>query len=248
MRLKCTVVSLLTTLLFSVVLSSGQTAELSQPLGWSREVPEGGVRDCNLVLAGTTDAPEGTKVHCSVSNAAYNQKAKVKLFYRKQIVEVNDVGGYSAIFNMAEAPEKEMVDIAARIFSEEGEIATQVIRCIRWMPIRRQCEFPRRYKLTNKVEVFKATIHFNVIGNPEAHVVLFNGTKKAIDACTVDIFCYNNYDEPVNAYARGSNRFRGICQKVIESREYAHVVWTLYGHENTTKIKARVLRWHSVKD
>ena len=109
-------------------------------------------------------------------------------------------------------------------------------------------EFPKRGKLTGKVEIAKATVKFNVIGNPEAHLVLYNGRAKPIDACTVHIYCYDNYDEPVKYYGHGSNRFTGISQRLLKSREYRTAVWTLHGHENTTKVTAKVARWHVKED
>ncbi len=112
----------------------------------------------------------------------------------------------------------------------------------------------------NAVKVISSWVEYNAIGNPEACVVILNGTKRTLDAYEADIFCYDNFNRPVRHYSSGSNRFRGLSQDRIEPGEYnaqradpevwdkrlwLYVdTWTLFGHENTTKIRVKVVRAH----
>ena len=92
------------------------------------------------------------------------------------------------------------------------------------------------------IKITDIEVHDNSIGTPEAYASFKNVGTKDIDAFEVDIYCYDNYDRKVKHYAYGTNIFGGISQELLK---VGHVddnsYWTLYGHDNTTKIKV-VLR------
>jgi tetratricopeptide (TPR) repeat protein len=101
-------------------------------------------------------------------------------------------------------------------------------------------------KIKPPLQLVKAMVTFNVISNPEASVVVKNVSKKTIDAYTIGIYCYDRYDQPVNHYLYDTNRFGGICQNTVKpgkSIGYDYL-WTLYGHENTSKIEAVLEKVH----
>lgn len=91
-----------------------------------------------------------------------------------------------------------------------------------------------------------ANVTLNSIGNPEANIIVANISNDTIDAYRVAIHCFNNFGEQVIHYSKGTNVFTGISQDKI----YPSVVsdypdtWTLYGLENTRKIKVYLISVH----
>ncbi|HBX22619.1 MAG TPA: hypothetical protein DEF34_03125 [Desulfotomaculum sp.] len=97
------------------------------------------------------------------------------------------------------------------------------------------------------IEAVRAWVTFNSIGNPEARVRVKNISKKTIDAFTMDIHCYDNFNRPVNHYLRDDNIFGAISQNYklapgeVKGDSY---YWTLYGHDNTTNIEVNLKEAH----
>lgn len=89
----------------------------------------------------------------------------------------------------------------------------------------------------------------NSIGTPEVVLIFKNLSGKTIDAFEADVYCYDNYDRPVKHYLRGTNRYGIIYQaedksENIVSGEHDYAVWTVYGHDNTTKFKVTLRSVH----
>ncbi len=82
----------------------------------------------------------------------------------------------------------------------------------------------------------EASVSFNAIGIPEANLSVYNITDKEIDAYEISILYYENFNRPVNHYLYRVNRFKGLSQDTIQPGDESSGTWTLYGHENTTKI------------
>lgn len=106
----------------------------------------------------------------------------------------------------------------------------------------------KKYKSINSLlAMSEAYISFNSIGIPEANLTVHNITDRAIDAFEITILCYDNYNRPVNHYLYRVNSFKGLSQDAIQSGEESSGTWTLYGHENTTKIKILLKSVHYKK-
>ncbi len=102
--------------------------------------------------------------------------------------------------------------------------------------------------LHRKIPLFliAATVTLNSIGTPEVTIIPGSLSLDTIDAYTVSIYCYNNFDEPVNHYSSGSNIFKAISQETINpfrTEEYGNT-WTLYGFDNTRKVKVYLIKVH----
>lgn len=96
------------------------------------------------------------------------------------------------------------------------------------------------------LQLVKTWVGFNSIDNPEAYLVVKNISKKTIDAFNVGVYCFDRYDNPVNHYLYDTNKFGGISQDTIkpgQSHGYNNY-WTLFGHENTSKIKVVLEKVH----
>lgn len=81
-------------------------------------------------------------------------------------------------------------------------------------------------------------INYNSIGIPLLSVSCANTSDKTIDAFTVNLYCYDNFNKRVNHYLHKNNVFKGICQETIYAGskfDGTYFNWTVYGHENTTK-------------
>lgn len=96
------------------------------------------------------------------------------------------------------------------------------------------------------LRLMKAMVTFNSIDNPEARVVVRNVSRKTVDAFTVGIYCYSRFGDPVNHYVDDTNKFGGMAQETIRPGQTigADHGWTLYGHDNTAKIKAVLEKVH----
>ncbi len=84
------------------------------------------------------------------------------------------------------------------------------------------------------------SVYDNSIGTPQVSIGVENISGKIIDAYTVKIYCYNNFNEPV--YWLGTNIFSGISQDEIkyDSKD----AWSLVGFDNTTKVIAYLSKVH----
>ncbi len=99
-------------------------------------------------------------------------------------------------------------------------------------------------KMGSPLVITNAIVSFNSINNPEANITVINISNKIIDAFTVEIFCYNNFNQPVNHYLYRKNIFKGISQEEININEPISCFWDLFGHDNTTKIKVVLKKVH----
>lgn len=91
-----------------------------------------------------------------------------------------------------------------------------------------------------------ASVTLNSIGNPEASIIVANISYDTIDAYKIAIHCYNNFGEQVIHYSKGTNVFTGISQDQLYPSSVIDYpdTWTLYGHENTRKIKVYLINVH----
>ena len=91
-----------------------------------------------------------------------------------------------------------------------------------------------------------ATVTFNSIGIPVVNVLPQNIGSKSIDAFTVQISCYDNFDKPVTKAGSESNIFIGISQEYQASGRdnYVWCSWVLNLNENTTKVKVYLKQVH----
>ena len=81
-----------------------------------------------------------------------------------------------------------------------------------------------------------AGVLFNVIGNPEAHIIMKNVSLKSVAAYEVSIACFDRFKKPVTGMFGKINIVSGISQTTIETGESERSSWTLHGHETTAKI------------
>lgn len=106
----------------------------------------------------------------------------------------------------------------------------------------------RAYEESKKppLQLVKTWVGFNAIDNPEVYVVVKNIGKKTVDAYTLGIYCYDRYGNPVNHYLDNTNRYGALSQNTIKPRQSFgnNYYWTLYGHENTSKIKVILEKVH----
>jgi len=96
------------------------------------------------------------------------------------------------------------------------------------------------------LKLLKALVTFNAIDNPEARVIVKNVSKKTVDAYDLGIYCFDRYGDPVNHYLYDTNRFGALSQNTIKPGQSfgSNSYWTLYGHENTAKIKVVLEKVH----
>lgn len=89
------------------------------------------------------------------------------------------------------------------------------------------------------LSIVSTSVKKNSAGTPEATVIVKNTSKKTIDAFTIRILCFNNYNNPVNHYLYDTNVYNGIDQLKINPGETSGygTHWSLFGYDNTTKIK-----------
>lgn len=94
----------------------------------------------------------------------------------------------------------------------------------------------------------KVDITHDAIGTPEVNVIAKNISDMDIDAFDIQISCYNKYDEPVNHYLNATNIFTGTSDELLKAGETVrtHYTWTLYGFDNTAKVKVYLKRCHFV--
>lgn len=99
-------------------------------------------------------------------------------------------------------------------------------------------------KLKSPIAFLSAFVTSNSIGNPEANIRFFSISNKIIDAFSVDIYCYDNFNRAVNHYLGRSNIVKGISQITREKGFIDEASWDLFGHDNTTKIKVILRKIH----
>lgn len=111
-----------------------------------------------------------------------------------------------------------------------------------------------------KIEKFKeqgiplfflsAEVWYDAIGTPEVKLITKNISDKDIDAYSIQVYCYNNFNEPVYHYSKKTNIFSGISQDVLKAGKttFLNDEWTLYGYDNTTKVKVYLTRVHFIND
>jgi hypothetical protein len=109
---------------------------------------------------------------------------------------------------------------------------------LRWEEYLKNKKKEEFIKIKSPLLFTEALVSFNSIGTPEANLSFNNISDKDIDAFEITILCYDNYDRPVNHYLYKTNVFTGIYQDIIKPDESSFCLWTLYGYDNTTKIKA----------
>jgi hypothetical protein len=107
-------------------------------------------------------------------------------------------------------------------------------------------EKARLKKQKPPLEFVEAWIQLNIISNPEARVVVRNVSNRTVDAYTLDIYCYDRFDTPVNDILHHSNQYPVIAQKTIgPGGTYGYnSYWTLHSHETTTKIHVVLVKVH----
>ena len=87
----------------------------------------------------------------------------------------------------------------------------------------------------------------NSIGEALSSVTAKNTSAKTIDAFTIYVYCYDNFNHRVNHYVDGTNIFQGIKQDKIKPNESINSTdyyWTMHGFDNTTKIETVVKEIH----
>jgi len=104
--------------------------------------------------------------------------------------------------------------------------------------------------IQNGIPLFflSAEIWYDAAGTPELQIITKNISEKDVDAYTIQVYCYNNFNEPVNHYLKGTNVFTGISQDKLEAGKtvYLNDEWKLYGYDNTTKVKVYLKKVHFV--
>ena len=99
-------------------------------------------------------------------------------------------------------------------------------------------------KMGSPLMLINAEVSFNSIDKPEANITVVNISNKIVDAFTVEILCYNNFNQAVNHYLYRKNIFKGISQEEINIGESLDSIWDLFGYDNTTKIKVILKKVH----
>jgi hypothetical protein len=85
-----------------------------------------------------------------------------------------------------------------------------------------------------------AMIEDNAIGIPEVSIAVANRTDQTIQGYSVEIECWNAFDEPVGF--GGDNVFAGISQTRIMESSIETSTWPLHGHQNAVRVAIRVTR------
>lgn len=88
------------------------------------------------------------------------------------------------------------------------------------------------------------------IGTPEVKIITKNICQKDVDAFTIEVHCYDNYNDPVNHYSTSTNIYKGVSQDILKAGKTVFLsdTWTLYGYDNTTKVKVYLIKVHFTDD
>jgi hypothetical protein len=104
------------------------------------------------------------------------------------------------------------------------------------------------FSIKNKIPLclLEVEIIFNEIGTPVLNLMVQNVSKKSIDAYTIQAYCYDNFNKPVSHYLKSTNVFTGISQEMQapDRDNYMPERWTLFGYENTTRVKVYLTKVH----
>lgn len=96
-------------------------------------------------------------------------------------------------------------------------------------------------KLLGPLRITAGGMSENSIGIPIVTVKVQNVTDSACVAFSVEVDCFDNFDDPVKSI-RGSNTFGGISQDRIAPGKTDTSSWTLNLHDNTTRAVVRITR------
>lgn len=106
---------------------------------------------------------------------------------------------------------------------------------------KRERQAKEREKQAGPLRILAGGIGKNALKNPTAILKLRNASDRDVIAYTVDVECYNNFDEPVKGLD-GSHVFRGISQDRLMRGDEDTAEWSLDFQRTTTKIVAHVSR------
>ncbi len=94
---------------------------------------------------------------------------------------------------------------------------------------------------TNKnipIKILESSISYNSIGTPEISLKIKNLSSKTIKAYEMVLYCYDDFNRPVNRFLGKSNRFDGISQdNELVSGDTQVDTWTLSLYDLTTQVK-----------
>lgn len=102
-------------------------------------------------------------------------------------------------------------------------------------------ELAKAEALAGPLRLSGGTMIENAIGIPVVVVDVKNVSDSDCIAYTIDVECFNNFDEKV-VDLRGSNVFHGISQERLKAGATDRAKWTLNLHDNTTRAVVRVVR------
>ena len=103
-------------------------------------------------------------------------------------------------------------------------------------------ELDRLKKHNCPLRIVSATLHRNVIGEPEVTLTVKNSTDNDAVAIEVNIECWNRFDEKVLGWGKQTNVFTGISQKRIEKGKEEVLAWQLSARDTTAKIRVTFAR------
>lgn len=101
------------------------------------------------------------------------------------------------------------------------------------------------------VELLEAITKKNMIGEPMVSLGIKNNSQKTIDAYTISVYCYNNFNVALQEFGAGSDHFKGISQHSIapgQTAGYDGRFWTLHGFETATKVEVVLEKIHFTDD
>ncbi len=104
--------------------------------------------------------------------------------------------------------------------------------------------FEKYKKLKSPIAFSLAYITHNDDDIPIANIQFFSITEKIIDALTVLVYCYDNFNRPVKHPLKHTNYFESLYQREIEFRDLKEPSWELNGYEGTTKFRVVLTKVH----
>lgn len=88
------------------------------------------------------------------------------------------------------------------------------------------------------LKILDVDIDYNSIGTPEVTLGIKNLSNKTIKAYEMILYCYDDFNRPVNRFLGNSNRFDGISQdNNLVSGETQYDTWNLTLYDLTTQVK-----------
>lgn len=94
--------------------------------------------------------------------------------------------------------------------------------------------------------MYSTGISLNIIGTPELTLLIWNTTKKDIDAFEFEAHLYDTFDRPVNKVGTDSNLFKGIAQNILIRADaetfgaeypWDAITWNLVLYDLATEVK-----------